>query len=71
MEKRGEAFKDYVWYDQKNIDMLTAKFNEIKATKFITISKDYVKLPQEFRENVEVLEIGYEIHALEAIFKQK
>ena len=39
------AFKDYVWYDQKNIDMLTAKFNEIKATKFITISKDYVKLP--------------------------
>ena len=63
------AFEDHVWYDQKNIDILTTKFGELKATKFITTSKDYVKLPEEFRENVEVLEIGYEIPGLEAIFK--
>ena len=62
-------FEDHVWYDQKNIDILTTKFKELKATKFITTSKDYVKLPEEFRENVEVLEIGYEIPGLEAIFK--
>ena len=62
-------FEDHVWYDQKNIEILTTKLNELKATKFITTSKDYVKLPEEFRENVEVLEICYEIPGLEAIFK--
>lgn len=64
-------FEDHVWYDQKNIDILTTKFGDLKATKFITTSKDYVKLPEEFRENVEVLEIGYEIPGLEAIFKTR
>lgn len=63
------AFEDHVWYDQKNIDILATKFKELQATKFITTSKDYVKLPEEFRENVEILEIGYEIPGLEAIFK--
>ena len=51
------------------MDILTTKFKELKATKFITTSKDFIKLPEEFRENVEVLEIGYEIPGLEAIFK--
>ena len=62
-------FEDHVWYDQKNIDILTTKLNDLKATRFITTSKDYVKLPEEFHDNVEVLEIGYEIPGLEAIFK--
>lgn len=64
-------FEDHVWYNQKNMDILTTKFNELKATKFITTSKDFVKLPEEFRENVEVLKIEYEIPGLDAIFQQK
>ncbi|MBR1428749.1 MAG: tetraacyldisaccharide 4'-kinase [Rickettsiales bacterium] len=62
-------FEDHVWYDQKNLDILATKFKELQATKFITTSKDYVKLPEEFHENVEVLKIEYEIPGLDAIFK--
>ena len=63
------SFEDHTTYNKKKIEFLKLKFKESGATKMITTSKDFVKLPDEFTSEcgVEVLEIKYEIINVEAI----
>ena len=65
----SESFEDHITYNKKKIEFLKLKFKKSGATRIITTSKDFVKLPEEFisEYNVEVLEIKYEIVNAEAI----
>ena len=64
------GFEDHKKYTQEDIELLKQQFITSTADKFITTSKDYVKLPKDFCEamRVEVFEIGYDIQDKESIF---
>jgi len=64
------SFEDHKKYTTNDLQNIKQCFINSTADKMITTTKDYVKLPKEFCEamQIEVFEIGYDIQDVDSIF---
>ncbi|MDD2839674.1 MAG: tetraacyldisaccharide 4'-kinase [Rickettsiales bacterium] len=55
------SFEDHHIYTNEELDKIILEAQK-ENSKIITTSKDWIKLPQEYKEKIEVLEIGIEFY---------
>ena len=63
------SFEDHIDYTKAHTDKLNKILKSVKADKFLTTSKDFVKLNDVIANKTDVLEIGYTIENIERIFE--
>ena len=62
------GFEDHTEYTMDKIKMLKKKFKNSGANKFLTTTKDAVKLSSDFLQQTDIFEIGYTIENVDEIF---